>query len=81
MLWLVVCSFARALHFFHRINRVISKVCQIAFRDFSNSHLRASCAALIEMLGRDSTSFRVDLQCAERIARHTDGQQQQQRKG
>ena len=28
----------------------------------------------MEMLGRDSTSFRIDLQCAERIAKYSDGQ-------
>ena len=37
--------------------------------NFSNSRLGASCAALLEMLGRDSTCLRVDLQSAGRIAK------------
>ena len=54
----------------------MAKLYQIAFCDFSNMHLGASCAALMEMLGRDSSSFRIDLQCAERIAKFSDGQAQ-----
>lgn len=38
--------------------------------DFSNLRLGSSCAALSEMLGRDSTPLRIDLQCANRIAKY-----------
>ena len=54
-----------------RINQLMSRVYKIAMRDFSNLRLGASCAALMEMLGRDSTAFRVDLLCVNRIARYT----------
>lgn len=54
----------------------MSRVFQIALHDFSNSQLLASCAALMEMLGRDSTSFRIDLQCAQRIAKYNDMEKQ-----
>ena len=51
------------------------KVYRLAMKDFTNSRLSSSCAALMEMLGRDSTSFRIDLQCANRIAKYGDGKQ------
>lgn len=60
-------------HCSNRINRLMSRVYRLAMGDFSNLRLGASCAALMEMLGRDSTSFRVDLQCANRIAKYTSG--------
>lgn len=55
-----------------RIDRLMLKVYRLAMRDFTNSRLGSSCAALMEMLGRDSTSFRIDLQCANRIAKYGD---------
>ena len=59
----------------HRIDRAVSHVYRLALQDFTNPHLTSSCAAFIEMVDRDSTLLRVDVQAALRIARH--GQQQQ----
>lgn len=58
-----------------RIDRLMLKVYRLALSDFTNSRLGSSCAALMEMLGRDSTLFRIDLQCANRIAKYGDGKQ------
>lgn len=54
-------------YFSHRIDRAVSKVYSLALSDFTNSKLVASCVAFLEMLGRDSTSLRVDTQSAQRI--------------
>lgn len=51
------------------------RVYRLALYDFSNSRLGSSCAALMEMLGRDSTPLRIDLQCANRIAKYSDEKQ------
>ena len=42
---------------------------RLALHDFNNGRLAASCAAFLEMVGRDSTCLRVDLQIAARIAK------------
>ena len=52
------------------------KVYRLAMRDFTSSRLGSSCAALMEMLGRDSTHLRIDLQCANRMVKYGDGRQQ-----
>ena len=54
-----------------RIDHVVSHVYRLALLDFTNSKLSSSCAAFIEMLDRDSTLLRVDLQAANRIARYS----------
>jgi len=51
------------------------KVYKLALSDFSNSRLGSSSAALLEMLGRDSTALRIDLQSANRIVKYADGPQ------
>ena len=61
----------------HRIDRAVSRVYRLAMQDFTNPRLASSCAAFIEMVDRDSTLLRVDLQAALRIARHGHQQQQQ----
>ena len=44
--------------------------------DFTNSRLGSSCAALMEMLGRDSVSLQIDLQCANRIVKYGEDQRE-----
>ena len=57
---------------FVRIDHLIPHVYRLALLDFTNSRLGSSCAALMEMLGRDSTTLRIDLQCANRIAKYSE---------
>ena len=54
----------------NRIDRAVSHVYRLALHNFTHSKLTSSCAAFVEMVDRDSTVLRVDVQAALRIARH-----------
>eukprot|EP00731_Ephydatia_muelleri_P024068 Em0016g339a len=53
-----------------RINKMVSSVYCLALQSFTDAKVTASCAALLEMLDRDSTLLRVDVQVACRIFKH-----------
>eukprot|EP00731_Ephydatia_muelleri_P024075 Em0016g346a len=53
-----------------KINKMVSSVYCLALQSFTDAKVTASCAALLEMLDRDSTLLRVDVQVACRIFKH-----------
>eukprot|EP00731_Ephydatia_muelleri_P024048 Em0016g319a len=50
--------------------QMVSSVYCLALQSFTDAKVTASCAALLEMLDRDSTLLRVDVQVACRIFKH-----------
>ncbi|XP_071954480.1 spatacsin-like isoform X2 [Antedon mediterranea] len=50
-----------------RISQAQAKACLIALKHFANQGIASACVAFIEMLGRDSTRLRVDLQTGNTI--------------
>ena len=50
-----------------RVSRAVCKVYSLAFLHLNEVKIGVSCAAFLEMLGRDSSSMRIDLEAARRI--------------